>query len=57
MEINWIIIALLAVVVIALLIFLIRRNLKDKKTLETFLDHDFNKDEKEEDATNYDEKL
>jgi len=49
MGINWIVLVFLAVIIIALVLFLIRRNLKDKKTLETFLNHDFNKDKKEED--------
>ena len=48
MGINWIVLVFLAVIIIALVLFLIRRNLKDKKTLETFLNHDFNKDKKED---------
>ena len=45
MQINYSVIVVLAIVVIALVIFIIRKNLKDKKTLETFLDHDFNKND------------
>ena len=45
MRINYTVIVVLAIVVIALVIFIIRKNLKDKKTLETFLDHDFNKND------------
>lgn len=44
--------AFLAVIVIALIIFIIRRNLKDKKTLETFLDHDFNKEKNKDSELN-----
>lgn len=38
MEVNWIIISLVAVGAIVLLILLIKRNAKDKKELEEFLD-------------------
>lgn len=49
MRINYTVIVVLAIVVIALVIFIIRKNLKDKKTLETFLDHDFNKSDNDSD--------
>lgn len=53
MQINWIVIFVFAAVVIAVVIFTIRRNLKDKKTLETFLDHDF--ESRDDDADRKDE--
>ncbi len=50
MEINWIIISIVAICVILLIFFLIKRNLKDEKDLEAFLnrdDHKISKDEAE----------
>jgi hypothetical protein len=37
MEVNWIIIGILAICAIILIVFLIKQNLKDEKDLETFL--------------------
>jgi uncharacterized membrane protein len=37
MEVNWIIISLVAVVAVVLVVFLIKRNAKDQKELEEFL--------------------
>lgn len=48
MKINWFVIFLLAIAVVFLLVFVIRRNQKEKKKLEKFLDHDFSKDKKSE---------
>ncbi|WP_264553204.1 hypothetical protein [Flavobacterium sp. N2038] len=46
MEINWGIIAIVAVLVIILVVLTIRRNLKEKKKLENLLNNDFKKAEK-----------
>jgi preprotein translocase subunit YajC len=48
MEINWLVLGVLAVVVIGLIVFLIRRNQKEKKKLEKFLNNDFKKPEEDE---------
>ena len=50
METNWYIIGVVVVCAIILVIFLIKRNLKDKKELEVFLnknEHEVKKDETE----------
>jgi hypothetical protein len=50
MEINWIAIGILAILAVILIVFLVRRNLKDKKDLEVFLNknEDLIKEEEEE---------
>lgn len=50
MEINWFIIGGIVFLAVILVIFLVKRNLRDKKKLEVFLDknsNNFNKDESE----------
>jgi uncharacterized membrane protein YqiK len=50
MEINWFIIGIVAICAIILIIFLVKRNLKDEKDLEVFLnknEHEIKKDEAE----------
>ena len=41
MEINWIIIGIVAIGLIGLVVFLIKQNLKDKKELENTLNNDY----------------
>jgi hypothetical protein len=50
MEVNWTTIAILAILALILIVFLVRRNLKDKKDLEVFLNknEDLIKEEEEE---------
>jgi hypothetical protein len=50
MEVNWTTIAILAILALILIVFLVRRNLKDKKNLEVFLNknEDLVKEEEEE---------
>ncbi|MFY0483964.1 hypothetical protein ACI6PS_15315 [Flavobacterium sp. PLA-1-15] len=45
MEINWYLIAILAVFVLALVVYTVRQNLKEKKKLEHKLNNDFKKRE------------
>ena len=48
MELNWTVFAIIAVFLVALLIYLIRRNLKDKKEVTRY----FNKENNPEKKTN-----
>ena len=43
MEINWILLVIIAVFVIILILFIIRVNQKDKKKYTNFLNNDFKK--------------
>jgi uncharacterized membrane-anchored protein YhcB (DUF1043 family) len=52
METNWITIGAVVILAIGLLIFLIKRNLKDKKDLETFLENNDMPIDKENDEPN-----
>lgn len=45
MEINWYIMAVLAVCVVGLIVYTARQNLKEKKKLEHKLNNDFKKRE------------
>lgn len=57
MEINWIVIGIVAVVLIALIIFMIRKNQKEKRKLADLLNNDFKKsDEDEPDFDNVSER-
>lgn len=47
MEINWIVIGIVAVLIVILVVLTIRKNLKEKKKLENLLNNDFKKAEKE----------
>ena len=50
MEINWVIIGIIIICVLLLIVFLIRKNQKDKKKYTHFLNNDYKKtDEKESD--------
>ncbi|MDR7209707.1 hypothetical protein [Flavobacterium piscis] len=48
MEINWIIIGIVAVFVVVLIVFTIRKNQKEKKKLTDLLNNDFKKAEEDE---------
>ncbi len=50
MEINWVIVGIVSICVVILIVFLIRKNQKDKKKYTHFLNNDYKKaDEKESD--------
>ena len=50
MEINWVIVSILIICVLFLIVFLLRKNQKDKKKYTNFLNNDFKKaDEQESD--------
>lgn len=46
MEINWGILAVVAVIVLIIVVITIRKNLREKKKLENLLNNDFKKAEK-----------
>lgn len=52
MEMNWILLAIVAIAAIFLVVFLIKRNLKDEKDLEVFLNENEIQIEEEEDEIN-----
>jgi len=52
MEINWFVIGIVAICAIILIVFLVRRNLKDEKDLEVFLNKNEHKIKKDEDEFN-----
>jgi len=52
MEINWFIISIVVIIAILLIIFFIKRNLKDEKDLEVFLDNNDLPIDKEEEELN-----
>ena len=54
MEINWVIIGFVVVCMVILIIFLIRKNQKDKKEYTHFLNNDFKKAKEEESDLNDD---
>ena len=57
MEINWIVIGVVAVVLIVLILFMIKKNQKEKKKLTDLLNNDFKKsDEDEADFDNVNER-
>lgn len=57
MKINWIIMGIVAVVLIALIVFMIKKNQKEKKKLTELLNNDFKKaDEDEPDFDNVSER-
>lgn len=47
MEINWIVIGIVAVLIVLLVVVTVRKNLKEKKKLENLLNNDFKKAEKD----------
>jgi hypothetical protein len=52
MEINWYIIGGVVVLAIALVVFLIKKNYEDEKELETYLNNEFEIENKEDDEIN-----
>ncbi|WP_281231644.1 hypothetical protein [Flavobacterium gelatinilyticum] len=48
MEINWVVIGIVAVLVIILVVLTLRKNQKEKKKLTDLLNNDFRKTEKED---------
>lgn len=48
MEINWTILGIVAAVLLVLIVFVIRKNQKEKKKLTEFLNNDFQKNQEEE---------
>ncbi len=55
MSINWPVIIIVAILAIALVVFLIRRNMKDEKRFEQDLNEDFHKITKESEDTDPEE--
>ena len=47
MDVNWNIIAIVAILVVILVVLTIRKNLREKKKLENLLNNDFKKAEKD----------
>lgn len=54
MELNWILLGIVAVGLIILIVFIIKKNQKDKKELTQFLNNDFKKNPEEESDSNED---
>ncbi|RDI56171.1 hypothetical protein [Flavobacterium glaciei] len=54
MEINWIIVGVVVIFVLILIVFLIRKNQKDKKAYTHFMNNDFKKAIEEESDLNDD---
>lgn len=52
MKINWILLIGLAIVILVLIYFLIRKNNKDKEDYTNFLNQDFKKQEEQESDLN-----
>lgn len=50
MEINWILVGVVLLFVLVLIVFLIRKNQKDKKKYSDFLKKDYQKSEEEADS-------
>ena len=48
MEINWLVIGIVAVLIVILVIITIRKNQREKKKLTDLLNNDFKKTEKED---------
>ncbi|MFV8341870.1 hypothetical protein [Flavobacterium sp. XS2P39] len=55
MEINWIVVGILAVCAIVLIVFIIKKNQKDKKEYTTFLNNDYKKANQDESDLNNDD--
>lgn len=52
MKVNWVIIGILGFFAIILIVFLVRRNLKDEKNLEVFLNENEDPIKEEEEELN-----
>ncbi|WP_165828873.1 hypothetical protein [Flavobacterium sp. HTF] len=48
MEINWVVIGIVAVLIVILVVITIRKNHREKKKLTDLLNNDFKKTEKED---------
>lgn len=48
MEINWIVIGAFALAVLVLILFMIKKNQKEKKKLTEFLNNDFKKSDQDD---------
>lgn len=55
MEINWIIVGILLICVVILIVFIIKKNQKDKKEYTNFLNNDYKKANQEESDLNDDD--
>jgi len=47
MEINWVVVSIVIICMLILIVFLIRKNQKDKKKYTDFLNNDFKKAKEE----------
>jgi uncharacterized membrane protein YvbJ len=54
MKINWVIVSIVIICVLILIVFLIRKNQKDKKKYTNFLNNDYKKANEEESDLNDD---
>lgn len=54
MQINWVIVSIVIICVLILIVFIIRKNQKDKKEYTHFLNNDFKKAKEEESDLNDD---
>ena len=54
MKINWIVVSIVIICMLVLIVFLIRKNQKDKKKYTDFLNNDFKKADEEESDLNDD---
>ncbi|SFF32208.1 hypothetical protein [Flavobacterium xueshanense] len=54
MKINWIVVSIVIICILVLIVFLIRKNQKDKKKYTDFLNNDFKKADEEESDLNDD---
>ena len=54
MEINWVIVSIVIICVLILIVFLVRKNQKDKKNYTHFLNNDYKKAKEEESDLNDD---
>ncbi len=54
MKINWIVVSIVIICMLVLIVFLIRKNQKDKKKYTDFLNNDFKKADEEESDLNED---
>ncbi|WP_426094331.1 hypothetical protein [Flavobacterium sp. DSR2-3-3] len=54
MKINWIVVSIVIICMLVLIVFLIRKNQKDKKKYIDFLNNDFKKADEEESDLNED---
>jgi len=48
MEINWLLLGIVAIVLLLVIVFTLRKNQKDKKSYTDFLNNDYKKAEEED---------